>query len=488
MGRSNGKVACSMVMFGVSSILGSTDPVESTPGLYAYWCVDNAIHDGSTISSIPNTKRFGITTRDLLAVGGLAGNPVYTAQDSNFNFKPSVSCANQIRRFRIAAFGTPSQLHPNTWYLVCNISTTANPVYFRVGEDGNFTGSSGYVQQADNTTIAITQDGGSAITTSAVATGVHVICVVYNAGSSAVYIDNSVTPFLSGTTNNQPFTDILIGCFAAATYAWTTQAGYNGAHSQAVRGRIMHALGKKYAIDIDGIDYRPLYTAGFDPATLAMKGWWRGSYSASPWVGTASAGTSSAENLTEATNPPSAGTAQNGFNPANYDGTNDEISSAQELSVFVNDAAGSCWALFKADTAVASAGAGVRVEDPGIICQNGAGVVWGITFSTSGVCAFIFDTVYQEIVIAAATATYHLAQMKWNGTNLLFRLNSGTWQTLACTGLTPGNTGTLVTGRNYGVAFFDGQVLDTGITDIVLTDTEFDNVKSYVNTRYALSL
>lgn len=477
-------------MFGVSSVLGSTDPLEATPGLYAYWSADNAVHDGSTISSIPNTKRFGITTRDLLAVGGLAGNPVYTAQNSDFNYKPSVSCANQIRRFRIAAFGTPSLLHPNTWYLVCKISTTANPVYFRVGEDGNFTGSSGYVQQTDNTTIAITQDGGAAITTAAVANGVHVICVVYNAGSSAVYVDNSVTPFLSGTTNNQPFTDILIGSFAASTYAWTTQAGYDGAHSASVRARIMHALGKKYAIDIDGIDYRPLYTpvGSFDPATLSLTGWWRGSYSASPWTGTASAGASGGNDLSEATTPPGVGATQNGFAPIDCNGTTQFLATSGQLNTYVNDAAGSCWVLFRADTAAASGGATVRVDDAGIVAQDSGATAWGITYSTDGVCGFIYDGAYQEIVVTAATGSYHLAQMKWDGVNLYFRTNSGVWQNLACTGISGAAAGVFVTGRNYAAAFYDGRVLDIGLTDAVLSDTEFDNIKSYVNSRYALSL
>lgn len=226
----------------------------------------------------------------------------------------------------------------------------------------------------------------------------------------------------------------------------------------------------------------------FDPATLSLTGWWRGSFASSPWAGTASAGGSGARDLTEATNPPAVGTAQNGYDPADYDGTNDLIGSASELSVFVNDTTGSCWVLFRADTAAVSAGATVRVEDPGIISQDGGGVVWAITYSTSGVCALIYDVVYQEIVIAAATGSYHLAQMKWDGTDLFFRLNSGSWQSIACTGLLTGNTGALVTGKNYGASHFDGRILDMGITDIVLTDTEFDNVKLYINSRYGLSL
>lgn len=249
-------------MLGFSSF-GSNDPVQGTPGLFAYWCADNAVNDGSTASSIPNLPRRGTTTRDLVAVGGLSGNPIFTLSDSTFNYRPSISCVAATRRFRAAAFNT-AMTYPNTWYMVCNVTATSNTIYYRIGEDGNYSGSPGFTMTTSRTFVSQTQDAGSAITSGAVATGTHVICVVYNGASSAMYVDDSITAFASGTTNNQTSTDIAIGSYAAGTYAWTTQAGYQGAHSQTQRSRIMHALGRKYAIAIDGVSY-PARSIGWTP-------------------------------------------------------------------------------------------------------------------------------------------------------------------------------------------------------------------------------
>ena len=70
----------------------------------------------------------------------------------------------------------------------------------------------------------------------------------------------------------------------------------------------------------------PKAVSTLDPATLALTGWWRGSYDGSgTWSGTASAGSSGTRSLVELTNKPSSGTAVNGFNPATFDGVNDKL-------------------------------------------------------------------------------------------------------------------------------------------------------------------
>jgi len=224
----------------------------------------------------------------------------------------------------------------------------------------------------------------------------------------------------------------------------------------------------------------------FDPATLALTGWWRASYSASPWVGTASAGASRSRNLTEATNPPAVGTAQNGLAPADFDGLNDQMRNELTLDDYVNASATSLWVLFRADTAAADDA--LPYENPGLIALSGAGYLV-VGYSDAGVRGAVYDGAYKQLSVAASTGAYHLAQMKHDGTNLKLRVDSGAWSSVAAGAIALLTTTTVLFGTNYAQTdFFDGRVLEFGLADSVFSDGTFDDIKSYVNARYALAL
>ena len=78
--------------------------------------------------------------------------------------------------------------------------------------------------------------------------------------------------------------------------------------------------------------------------------------------------------------------------------------------------------------------------------------------------------------------------VKWDGTTLSARVDSGSWSPTSAGSinyLTP----TMVSGRDYsGATFFDGNILEIMTSDEALSDADFDTLKSYVNTRYGLSL
>ncbi len=224
----------------------------------------------------------------------------------------------------------------------------------------------------------------------------------------------------------------------------------------------------------------------FDPATLTLEGWWR-EYSASPLAGIASAGGSGSRDLTEATNPPSVGALQNGRAPADFDGTNDLLGSATTFTTFAAAAAGSVWCLFYADSAAADAGAGLRLDNEGLVCESGGATAFNLCFSDAGVTASLYDGGFKERVEACTTGAYHLAQVKWDSTNLKLRVDSGAWNSIAA-GALSGSAGGLVVGRNYDTKFFDGRILDVGMATSALSDDNFNSVKSYVNSRYGLSL
>ena len=229
----------------------------------------------------------------------------------------------------------------------------------------------------------------------------------------------------------------------------------------------------------------------YNPAALALTGWWRASYSGSPWAPTASTGPSGSNgNLAEATNPAAVGSAQNGYTPAAFDGTNDELSNVNLLSTFVNAGAGSAVVLFYAASASAAAPAWQPYDDPGLLVQSGGGTTWGINYSTMGVRVGLYDGTWRDLAVAAPTGSYHLAQVKWDGATLKVRVDSGSWSSLAAGNCDPTAAGgSLTAGRNYSsAAFFNGSVLEVLLTSNVLDDATFDNLKTYFATRYGLLL
>ena len=227
--------------------------------------------------------------------------------------------------------------------------------------------------------------------------------------------------------------------------------------------------------------------SAFTPAQLALSGWWRASYAGSPWAGTASGGASGGRNVSEATNPPSVGPLQNGFAAALFDGTNDQLRTAITVDNFVSNGAGSIWALFLAVSAGADSGAGSRFNNKGIVANDGGGTMMNLTFSTAGVSALLFSSGWKDVTLACGTGAYHLAQMRWNGTLLGLRIDSGAWSTVACAA-TSFSGGAVVLGRNFGTAFQNMGLLDVGTAQSTFDDATFDDIKSYCNTQYALAL
>lgn len=224
----------------------------------------------------------------------------------------------------------------------------------------------------------------------------------------------------------------------------------------------------------------------FDPATLALTGWWRGSFAGSPWVGTASAGTSANQDMTEATNPPSVGATLNGYATADFDGTNDRFVLDDVASTYVTAAAFSGWCLVYAD--VISTNNATVYENDGPIAQVGG--YWGISFKSAGEALFyMYDGAIQTTPAATfAAGAWQLVQWKYDGTNIKIRVNSGAWQSTAA-----GNLGStaeaLRAGGNYSlVQFLDGRIADMALSKVAFSDGTFDDIKSYANGRYGLAL
>jgi hypothetical protein len=229
--------------------------------------------------------------------------------------------------------------------------------------------------------------------------------------------------------------------------------------------------------------------ASFDPATLALTGWWRAPYAGSPWAGTASAGSSGGVNLAEGTNPPAVGNgarALNGLDTCDPDGVNDLLTPGLTLASFVAAGAGSLWCLFNADAAFATTGN--PYDAPQFFCAQNLRLSFG--FDSGGVWAHIYDGGHKAPPqVACATNGWHLAQMKFDGTTLSLRVDSGAWSSVAA-GNIDDRTGAVLTCVNFGVAnFLNGRIADLGVGNAAFANATFDSLKNgYINPRYALSL
>ncbi len=226
-------------------------------------------------------------------------------------------------------------------------------------------------------------------------------------------------------------------------------------------------------------------TAAFDPATLALTGWWRASYAGAPWAATASAGTSLANGgLTTNSDDPTVGTTQNGYAPADFNGSGNNLRNVTDITSFATTTASTIVALFRADTAAAPTG---NIYDDASLFID-ANADYGLSFTTSGVGGFATAGVYKSKYVACATGAYHLVMMRHNGVNLGMTLDSAAEVTSVCGTLTA-LSGNIDTGRGYGAAhFFDGRILELMIAGVALSDGDYANIRGYVNTRYGLAL
>lgn len=229
--------------------------------------------------------------------------------------------------------------------------------------------------------------------------------------------------------------------------------------------------------------------SAYDPATADQTGWWRASFSASPWVGTASAGTSLGRDLAEATNPPAAGAALNGLTPADFDGTNDLLVGAT-MATFFNDNSWAGSVLVFPDVA-GTADAVTPYTEPGVFgassFANG-----GLGFSTDGMRIWRLNAAaagYENAVVACPTGSWSLIQWKGDGATIQIRRNGGAWVSSAC--VNPfAFIGNLNVGKGHDTlgAHLNGKIADLLLTDRVPGDTEFNNIKLYANARYGLAL
>lgn len=462
---------------------------DQISGIFGYWTADNAVLSGGLVSELPDVSRNRRAARSLKRVGtGLT----YTASDPTFNRKPSVSSTGTDKRLQATFDVALSQ--PYTIYQVVNQAAGAiaeNSFYWR-SNAGNLTNSAGFYVY-DGAPVIQNHDAGNAVTAGSALSGqAHVTCCVYNGSASYIYVDDSQAAFAGpsdGLVDSDTCTVMTVGSFGTSvSYSWTTLIAYSGSHDAHTRRRVMRWLGMKYGVAVDN----PVYSDQFDPATLNLSGWWRAPYTAPGadprWTGTASAGSSSGRTLVQGYDVdavPGTGTAVNGYTPADFvGGSGHSLDTNDAASSLVSTGAGSVALLAYVASTAATNGDGFL--DGALICDRNN--CFAITFSTSGARVEFYDGANKAITpIACSTGAWHLIQAKWNGTNLYGRVDNGSWQSIACGASATFSLAFAFAKLPY-VAFHDLRLLDAFFAQSALSDGDFDNIRSYCNSRYGLSV
>lgn len=255
----------------------------------------------------------------------------------------------------------------------------------------------------------------------------------------------------------------------------------------------------------------PCSCAGWSPADLPLTGWWRADYTdVGTWTGTASTGTSGANDLVAIAGYRfDEGAAVNGFVPSHNDGrdrfeappfTADPpvmyMNADGTLDTYLAATQFSGWALFKVD----------NLDEPRFIwhSETGAGdqfqLYVGGTMLASAVELVIGPGAGTVVInrAAGAGATWVCVTFRYDGVDIHIGVNeipgAGFPADTECENAFTGSvvlTGGLKCGTwsdLFRIHTFEGDLLDVGLTDAVMTDDEFCKLICHLRDRYNLPL
>lgn len=227
-------------------------------------------------------------------------------------------------------------------------------------------------------------------------------------------------------------------------------------------------------------------------ATLALSGLWR-DYSVLPLVGTASAGTSSANNLTLLNGAPAVASL-NSKGVMDFDGINDALVAGGDALTYVTSTIGSLYVVANMDTAIADSGAGTRYGLPCFFIDSGGQYYLG--YSSAGVflgCNTAADG-FKEVVIAQPTGSWFIAvaRFEWaTGQKMELSVNGSAWSSFTFTGndsVVGGFVQVVGRDQNTTTNYLDGKIAELGTAKYKFSDADAATLRTAANSRYGLSL
>ncbi len=188
----------------------------------------------------------------------------------------------------------------------------------------------------------------------------------------------------------------------------------------------------------------------FDPASLAATTYLR-DYAGTPWVGTASAGTSGSHNYIDGTEP-SVG-ADFGSHPSAYFdvGSKNVDGDSITLADLLTDSAFTVQVIAEFD----SAGSPTDPYNEAALFQAINTNLY-LTYTTDGIRAGFYDGTDYRVTtaIALATGVKACVQFVYDGTNIKCRVNGGSYQTAAAASV---HSSAMGSGPRVGVSI-DGRI------------------------------
>ncbi len=232
--------------------------------------------------------------------------------------------------------------------------------------------------------------------------------------------------------------------------------------------------------------------APFDAATLSLTGWWRANYvDGATWDGTASAGASGGQTLTVSADV-AAGAVTGGYTPASFNAAgNSVLTTPVGITSLVSATASSGWFLIRTSSVIDSGG-GSGYQDGNLLSAgSGANIAIGHVrvAGTPKLIANFYDGDYHRAAVAMSIDAWHLAQWRHNGVNLEVRVDGGAWSSVAC-GTVSFSSGAVQIGQStyFGIVEYTGLMLEVAVTNSVLSDADFDNVRAYCIARYGVTV
>lgn len=224
--------------------------------------------------------------------------------------------------------------------------------------------------------------------------------------------------------------------------------------------------------------------ATFDLTTLPWSILLLPDYAGSPWVSTASAGTSGSRTFAGVT-PPSAAPAVNGHVGARCNGTSQSLKSTDDADVLMSTAAYTIAMLVNLGTPSPSDPDDVNLgpyDYDQLIASPGYGK-FGIAYTSSGVRAWHADTggtFYKTDWKTCPSGQFAMVAVTYNGTTLSIDVNqSGAPKTIPAghVHLTTSPTIQMLLGLNYFTNFLGMDVMAVCVAPTALSGADLDNVK-----------
>jgi hypothetical protein len=194
------------------------------------------------VSALLDQSGTGDANKDLAASGAL--RPTWNQSSSTYNYRPTMSF-NGSMELEGPADWTATLAQPYTCYMVGE-QDAAVTGYFSGGNVGS---RAGILQNSGN--VWSIYSGAGPVDAAVTTTTPHVMCAVFNGGSSAIYVTESGTASGSGNAGTQTLQRSTIGGLTSGVGGRMVgkvaeYIVYSGAHDSTKRQSVMNYLKSRY--------------------------------------------------------------------------------------------------------------------------------------------------------------------------------------------------------------------------------------------------